>query len=651
MAAFLIKKLTHNNMKNIITENLGIKSLKDSFAIIEKWENVSICTWQIHQLDNLLDLEQLQVWTREKIVFIAPFCLARIEKWYEALWDEKILAMTVENELQMSRDELLALLPDHETGVGERKIHTSYNGFWEATIHERGGIDTDISDKDFWKLVVESKDEIWNGSFNQAIISRQFTTQFDCNLENVLSVYHKLLKNRGQYMTFAFNTPEQLFIWVSPEKHLEIENGNVSMNPIAGTVGKWEFDSFYERFSEFLADEKEIGELAMVIDEELKMISKISEGWIIEVPLLKEVWAVIHTEADLKGKLDTDVSMMDAFRETLFAPTLVWGPIESAFAQIARTEWNSRGYYGWAFGTLDAEVLDTAIVIRTAFINKLNSILLVRAWAWIVQDSTPEGETRETVLKSRWFFGALQWPKANNSLTYLDALDDEQKREIEKLLEKRKSRLSRFHTGSQMHEDLLVPEIQGKRFVLIHNGDDFVHLSWLMIQKMWGEVDIISNKDFDVSTEWEYDAILLWPWYGNINDSEDPKMTKLMDITHELIERDTRLLWICLGHQAICKAQWYSIEKQDEISQWTQINVEIEGVQQTLWFYNSFSPVIQGNETYKDIDVFMDNGSFGNDRVLNYRATNISSTQSHPESIMSINGFEILRDMILHVLK
>jgi hypothetical protein len=36
MAAFLIKKLTHNNMKNIITENLGIKSLKDSFAIIEK---------------------------------------------------------------------------------------------------------------------------------------------------------------------------------------------------------------------------------------------------------------------------------------------------------------------------------------------------------------------------------------------------------------------------------------------------------------------------------------------------------------------------------------------------------------------------------------------------------------------------------------
>jgi hypothetical protein len=37
--------------------------------------------------------------------------------------------MTVENELQMSRDELLALLPDHETGVGERKIHTSYNGF------------------------------------------------------------------------------------------------------------------------------------------------------------------------------------------------------------------------------------------------------------------------------------------------------------------------------------------------------------------------------------------------------------------------------------------------------------------------------------------------------------------------------------------
>jgi len=43
--------------------------------------------------------------------------------------------------------------------------------------------------------------------------------------------------------------------------------------------------------------------------------------------------------------------------------------------------------------------------------------------------------------------------------------------------------------------------------------------------------------------------------------------------------------------------------------------------------------------------------TFNQNRILNYKEKNIYSTQSHPESIMSINWFEILKNMILKIIK
>ncbi|MBT3727485.1 hypothetical protein HOG21_07735 [bacterium] len=74
---------------------------------------------------------------------------------------------------------------------------------------------------------------------------------------------------------------------------------------------------------EFLSDNKEIEELAMVIDEELKMISNMSDSGYIEYPLLKESGAVIHTEANLNGKIKENTSILDAFKSSMYAPTLV----------------------------------------------------------------------------------------------------------------------------------------------------------------------------------------------------------------------------------------------------------------------------------------------------------------------------------------
>jgi len=599
-----------------------IKNLDNSYAIIEKDEQVMICSWKIHKLEGLDKLEQLQKETKKKIVFITPFCLARDEKWHDAIWEEKIIAMEVENEIITTREQILDILPDNEISL------------WD--------IETNVSDEDFWTLVSDAKEDIYAWNINQLILSRKSSTDINIDTETILSIYAKLLENRGQYMTFLFNTTDELFIWASPERHLQIQNSKVVMNPIAWTMWKWNKEDFYERFIDFLGDEKEICELAMVIDEELKMISKITKWWTIEWPLVKDVWAVIHSEVNLDWNIKEGTSMTDAFKETLYAPTLVWGPLESAFNLIEKYEGESRWYYWGAFWVLWEDFLDTCIVIRTAFINKLNSILSVRAWAWIVKDSVPERETNETVLKSNWFFWALKWKSANNSKSYLDWLSDDEKNNVNLLLEKRKSRLSSFYTSSHLHDNLEVEKIKWKKFILINNWDDFVFLSWFMIEKMWWVIDIVDNVYFDISQTDDYDVVLLWPWYWDINDQEDQKMLKLLDVTEKLIKDDKKILWICLGHQAICKTKWYEIKRQQDITQWEQLEVEMNWKRETLWFYNSFSPVIKWDDTNID--------KFASDRVLNYREPNISSTQSHPESIMSINWFEVLKNMILELV-
>lgn len=606
------------------TNNFLEQDLNNStYAIIEKDEQVHLASWQLHRLSTLNELEQLQRSTREKIIFITPFCLATTEKWYDTHWNEPILAMEVNAELVVIRKKLLDILPN--TTVS----------FWP--------IQADISDTDYEKKVESIIWEIKSWNINQMVFSRKFSRNVEIDQNGIFSLYKKLLEMRGQYMTFLFHTPEKVFLWATPEKHLCISNNVSVMNPIAGTLWKGEKSDFFERFIDFLNDKKEIWELWMVIDEEIKMMMKISNNGYIEFPLIKETGVVIHTEAELIWNIHDWISCLDALKETLYAPTLVWWPIKSAFSQIAKYENESREYYWWVFWILWHDFLDSAIVIRTAYIDKIKAVLSVRAWAWIVNDSVPEKEAKETILKSNWFFWALEKEWSTSFIKYLDWLSIQEKEIMEKILLERKNRLSKFYFSSNEKNNLEVPEIKWKEILFINSWDDFVYMSAFMIQKMWWVVTIVDNEVFDMNSVWKYDIVVLWPWYGDINDKNDERMIHLLDVTEDLIKSWKKVLWICLWHQAICKTLWYEVMMQNENTQWVQKEVEVFWKKETMAFYNSFSPVLKWE--WCGIETFFD------DRILTLNIPNISSTQAHPESIMSIDWFDVLKNMVLNVLK
>jgi phenazine biosynthesis protein phzE len=174
----------------------------------------------------------------------------------------------------------------------------------------------------------------------------------------------------------------------------------------------------------------------------------------------------------------------------------------------------------------------------------------------------------------------------------------------------------------------------------LNNKDDFIFMLGFMLRKMWWNVEIKNLEDYIFSDEKNYDVVVLGPGPWDINDESHTGMKKLQEVTKYLIGKNQKILWVCLGHQAICKEKWFQILRQDEWTQWVVKKVSLSGKEYSLGFYNSFSPVVK---EWFHWDTFL------GDRVLTYSEKNISSMQFHPESILSKDGFEFLKEQVLRL--
>ncbi|MDC0506116.1 chorismate-binding protein [Candidatus Gracilibacteria bacterium] len=600
----------------------------NDFAIICKDEQVTLYrgTNIIFQQNTLEELEQYQEDVSKKIIFLLPFCSVAREGKGEALGDESILAMEVDEEITVSKQELLSLLPDLDIALAD--------------------ISPDVSDTDFEQKVLDIKAEINAGEVCQTVISREFSSAIqDYSPAMLLTAYKKLLAIDGGYMTYMYQRGDQVFTAASPEVHLRVDENEVVKAPIAGTLAKLYFETFLQRLEQFLQNPKEKNELAMVVDEELKMMMKIADGGKISPLQLREIAAVIHTEYILSGKPKPDMSPIDMLRETLFSPTLVGGPLESAYKQIAKHENGSRRYYGTVFGVYDGETLDTCIPIRAAEIDRETGNIAVRAGAGVVSGSDPIAEADETVKKSNGFFAALK--NTNSSENYLENLSNSDLALTQQIMTLRDLHMSDFYFDRYKYQDLRVPEIQGKTIAIISNGDNFSYMIEYMLQNMGGNTQVIENNGDDMIIP-DSDLVILGPGYGDINNADDPKMTQLLSVTEKLETQDQKILGVCLGHQALCKNAGLDIERQKytypqletPVTQGEQIQIEKFG---RVGMYNSFSP--KGNT-----DVFDDSVLDPDGRILYQKSGNTVSSQFHPESVMSENGFEILKNMVLEVI-
>ena len=258
----------------------------------------------------------------------------------------------------------------------------------------------------FKQAVNKAREYIKAGDVMQVVLSQRMTIDYDAP---PLDLYRALRSlNPSPYM-FYIDLDDHHVVGSSPEILVRLEDGEITVRPIAGTRPRGKDaaeDVALEH--ELLADPKEIAEHLMLIDlgrNDAGRVSKIGSVKVTDKMIVERYSHVMHIVSNVTGELKPGMTAMDVLRATFPAGTLSGAPKIRAMEIIDELEPVKRGIYSGAVGYISWNGnMDTAIAIRTAVIK--NKKLYIQAGAGIVYDSVPESEWAETMNKGRAVFHA-----------------------------------------------------------------------------------------------------------------------------------------------------------------------------------------------------------------------------------------------------
>lgn len=253
----------------------------------------------------------------------------------------------------------------------------------------------------FEEAVRAVKEYIQAGDLMQAVLSQRITVPY---AESPMSLYRALrVSNPSPYMYF-FNLDDTHIVGASPEILARLEDGVISVRPIAGTRPRGrtvEEDNALE--ADLLNDPKERAEHLMLIDLGRNDVGRVAQTGSVVVTdqmTVERYSHVMHIVSHVEGRVRPQLTALDVLKACLPAGTLSGAPKVRAMELINTFEPVRRGIYGGAVGYLGwSGNMDTAIAIRTAVLK--NGMMHIQAGAGLVADSVPESEWTETLNKGR----------------------------------------------------------------------------------------------------------------------------------------------------------------------------------------------------------------------------------------------------------
>ncbi|MFE2596185.1 anthranilate synthase family protein [Streptomyces sp. NPDC059396] len=494
------------------------------------------------------------------------------------------------------------------------------------------------------------EDEIGRGEGANFVIRRTFEGRIPgFSRADALALFRRLLAGeRGAYWTFVVHTGERTLVGASPEVHVRTTGGTVVMNPISGTFRYPPEGPTAEALLDFLGDRKETDELSMVVDEELKMMCTVGDrGGVVIGPRLKEMAHLAHTEYELRGRSSLDVR--EVLRETMFAATVTGSPVQNACRVIERHEAGGRGYYGGALALIGrdaggAQTLDSPILIRTADIGR-DGGLRVAVGATLVRHSRPESEVAETHAKAAGVLAALGVrPGRPHDTSGRPRLADDPR--VRAALDARRADLApfwlRMRTG---------PATLAGHALVVDGEDTFTAMLAHLLRSTGLEVTVrrYDEPGLREAALGHEGPVVLGPGPGNPTDSAapaDPKMRLLRSLAAGLLsERRHGLLGVCLGHELIAAELGLELVRKRVPYQGTQTRIDLFGREETVGFYSSFTAHCDA-EGVAELAAHGVEVSHAGPEVHALRGPGFASVQFHPESILTLNGPQIVTALL-----
>ncbi|MDX3232059.1 anthranilate synthase family protein [Streptomyces sp. ME19-01-6] len=580
---------------------------------------------------------------------LVPFRQIR-ERGFDVRDDGTPLAvLRPEETYELPLGEVLDALPAHDVRV------------------EGGAFDVD---DDEYAAIVERvvEDEIGSGEGANFVIRRTFRGEIPgFGRADALALFRRLLAGeRGAYWTYVVRLADgRTLVGASPEVHVRMSGGTVVMNPISGTYRYPRDGARLDGLLEFLHDRKEVEELSMVVDEELKMMCTVGDmGGVVVGPRLKEMAHLAHTEYELRGRSSRDVR--DVLRETMFAATVTGSPVQNACRVIERYEpagpdGAGRGYYAGALALIGrdaggAQTLDSPILIRTADIDRTGA-LRVPVGATLVRHSDPRSEVAETHAKAAGVLTALgvrpAAPAERDARPALPRLADDPR--VRAALDARRADLAPFWL--RMHTPEAAPPAGARPggHALVVDGEDTFTAMLAHLLRTTGLT--VTVRRFDEpgvreATLAHRGPVVLGPGPGDPSDKADPKMRFLRGLTADLVRGHRHgLLGVCLGHELLAAELGLEIVRKDVPFQGAQERIGFFGREETVGFYNTFTArcdeAAAAELAMHRVEVSRDPAS---GEVHALRGPNFAGVQFHPESVLTLNGSVIVAELLAAVL-
>jgi len=486
------------------------------------------------------------------------------------------------------------------------------------------------------------KNEIGQGKGASFVLQRSFTAEIKGDsVESALNIFKKLItKQAGSYWVFVINTGERVLVGATPERHITLDSGVAVMNPISGTYRYPATGPKLAEITQFLADKKEADELYMVVDEELKMMTRVCDSnVVVKGPMLKEMAHLAHTEYFIEGKSSMDP--LSILKETMFAPSVTGSPQESAARVINQYEPDGRGYYSGVVALIGQDegkrTLDSSILIRTADINNRGHLRLA-VGATLVRGSDPLLEAEETKAKASGLLVAL----GINTVK-----DFSRHPEVLRLLAARNHSIADFWLNNRQSEFSLGGPLAGKKILIIDEEDTFSSMIKHQLHSLHCDV-VVRRFDEDYSFDDGYDLVVMGPGPGDPNDLGNAKIVRLYSAISNLLERQQPFLAVCLSHQVLSATLGLTITRRSDPNQGVQKDIDLFGHPECVGFYNTFSArcvyshiSIPGRLDTAEVSFDPDEGE-----VHALRGNGFYGIQFHPESILTIDGVRIFEEIL-----
>lgn len=191
--------------------------------------------------------------------------------------------------------------------------------------------------------------------------------------------------------------------------------------------------------------------------------------------------------------------------------------------------------------------------------------------------------------------------------------------------------------------------------MIIDNYDSFTYNLSHLVKELGAEVTVVRNDQFELEELKDYDKIILSPGPGIPSEAG-----LLLDVIREYAGKKP-MLGVCLGHQAIGEVFGARLENLTEVFHGVATTCHIiaddpifEGLEKEITIGRYHSWVVSRDNFPNCLEIIAvsndkqsgESLATGQVMALRHRSYDIHGIQFHPESVLTPNGKQIIKNFI-----